>query len=135
MCVQHSVEAALGTDIKAMVGQDWHDLAWRQEGEFALVASEQDSLAFLLSQAMRHLAATDFVAIHAFPIPANCLRHRCSVYKPTPMSLASSMARAPAAIPSSRISGLLVIVRGRQSFSSSYQKAWIFYGDQQCCRN
>ena len=35
--------------------------------------------------------------------PANCLRQRCSVVNPTPMSLASSLALAPAAIPSARI--------------------------------
>ena len=37
-----------------------------------LVAGEQDPLAFLLAQAVGHMAATAFAAIHAFPIPANC---------------------------------------------------------------
>ncbi len=36
----------------ALVGQDWHDLAWRQGGVLGLVAGEQDPLAFLLAQAV-----------------------------------------------------------------------------------
>ncbi|MFZ4804436.1 MAG: ATP-binding protein [Synechococcus lacustris] len=52
-----------------MLGRDWHDLAWQQGGVLGLVAGEQDPLAFLLAQAVGHLAATAFAAIHAFPSP------------------------------------------------------------------
>jgi hypothetical protein len=51
-----------------LVGQDWQDLDWWQGGEFALVSSEQDPLAFLPAQPMGHLAATGYAAVHAFPI-------------------------------------------------------------------
>jgi len=38
-----------------------------------LVAGEQDPSAFLLAQAVHHLAATAFAAIHAFPITGKLL--------------------------------------------------------------
>ena len=60
------------------------------------------------------------------PSPANYLRQRCSVDKPTPMSLASPLARASAVIPSPRILRALAIVRFRQSSPSLPQKTWIF---------
>jgi hypothetical protein len=43
-------------------------LAWRQGGVLGLVAGEQDPLAFLLAQAVGHMAATAFTAINAILI-------------------------------------------------------------------
>jgi|LakMenEpi08Jun12_1017391.scaffolds.fasta_scaffold12731_1 hypothetical protein len=61
--MEYAVEAALGTDVGPSVSKDRHDLAWGQGREFRLVAGEQDSLAFLFAEAMRHQAGTAFTAI------------------------------------------------------------------------
>jgi hypothetical protein len=45
--MEHPVEAALRTDVKATIRQRRHDLFRRECCEFRLVAGEQDSLALL----------------------------------------------------------------------------------------
>jgi hypothetical protein len=97
-----------------MVGQDWHDLAWQQGGVLGLFAGEQDTLAFRLAQAVGHLAATAFAAIHAFPITGEL----------PPTFNGAGTSRNPFL---KDLKGLLAIVRGRQSSPSSPQKAWIFF--------
>jgi len=68
MGMQHSVEAALRADIQASISQDRNDLPRRQRREFRLVAGEQDPLALLVAQAMRHHAVAAFTAITSVPI-------------------------------------------------------------------
>ena len=78
-----------------------------------LVAGEQDPLAFLLAQAVGHLAATAFAAIHAFPITGEL-----------PPSFTGAGTSSNPFLKD--LKGFLAIVRGRQSSPSSPQKAWIF---------
>jgi hypothetical protein len=68
MGMQHAIEAALRTDIQAAIGKDRHDLSRRHGRELRLVAGEQDPLAFLRAQAVRHQAVAAFTAIKAGPI-------------------------------------------------------------------
>ncbi len=84
-----------------------------------LVAGEQDPLAFLLAQAVGHLAATAFAAIHAFPITGEL------PYSFTGAGISSYPFLKD-------LKGLLAIVRGRQSSPSSPQKAWIFFAAYRC---
>ena len=79
-----------------------------------LVAGEQDPLAFLLAQAVGHLAATAFAAIHAFPIAGEL-----------PPSFNGAGTSSNPFLKD--LKGLLAIVRGRQSSPSSPLKAWIFF--------
>ena len=53
--------------MKTTIGQDWNDLPRRQCREFRLVAGEEDSLALLVAQAMRHQAVAAFTAIQSVP--------------------------------------------------------------------
>ena len=53
--------------VDALIGQGRHDLPWRQCREIALVAGEQDPLAFLLAQSVRNQALAAFTAIDAVP--------------------------------------------------------------------
>jgi hypothetical protein len=66
--MEHPVQAALGSDLEAPVRQDRHDLSRRQRCEFRLVAGEQDSLALLTCEAVRHQAVAAFSAILTVPI-------------------------------------------------------------------
>jgi len=68
MVMEHPVRAALGTDVDPSIGKDRHDLPRRQGRELRLVAGEQDPLALLVAQAMRHQAVAAFTAIQAVPI-------------------------------------------------------------------
>jgi hypothetical protein len=52
----------------ALIGQCWHDLPRWQRGVFRLIAGEQDSLAFLLTQAMRNQTRTAFTAVFTVPV-------------------------------------------------------------------
>ena len=62
--VEHPVEAALGTDIKAPIRQHRHDLSWRQRREFGLVTGEEDPLAFFFAEAVRHMAVAALPPVH-----------------------------------------------------------------------
>jgi len=62
--VEHPVEAALGTDVKAPIRQHRHDLPWRQRREFTLVAGEEDPLAFFFAEAVRHIAVAALTPVH-----------------------------------------------------------------------
>jgi hypothetical protein len=78
-------------------------MAWQLGGEFALTATKQDPFSFHLMQAVGHLASTTFASIHTFPITDQLPMPALKVVKAMPMGLASSLARAPATITSSRI--------------------------------
>jgi len=66
--VEHPVEAALGADIQTAIGQCRHDLPRRQRGELPRVASQQDPLPLLLTEAVRHMAVAPLAAVNAVPI-------------------------------------------------------------------
>ena len=68
MGMEHPVEAALRADVDAAIGKDRHDLARRQRRELRLVAGEQDPLALLVREAVRHHAVAAFAAIQTDPI-------------------------------------------------------------------
>ena len=100
------VEAGLGTDIEAPIRQNRHDLTWLQCDEFRLVADEWDPLAFLIAEAVRHMAVAGLTPIHAAivssELPAPTLRRD----KPYPDKQANA-AFAPGATAASRISKAL----------------------------
>ena len=64
MGMQNPVEASLRTDVQALVSQDWNDLPWWQCRKFRLVAGQQDALAFLLAEAVRHMAMATGSALY-----------------------------------------------------------------------
>ena len=66
--VEHAVEAALGGQVLAPVGQGGHDLRRRQRGVLRLVADRQDLLPLLLAEAMGHMANAAFAAVPTVPI-------------------------------------------------------------------
>jgi hypothetical protein len=68
MGMEHAVEAALRADVQPAIGQDRHDLARRQRRELGFVAGEQDPLALLVGEAVRHQAVAAFTAVQAVPI-------------------------------------------------------------------
>jgi hypothetical protein len=68
MGMEHPIEAALRADVEPSVRKDRHNLPGRQGCEFRLEAGEQDPLALLLGEAVRHLAWTAYTAIQAVPI-------------------------------------------------------------------
>jgi hypothetical protein len=71
MDMEDSIEAALRTDVETPVRQDRHNLPARQGCEFWLVVGEQDPLALVLGEAVRHQAGTPFTTIGTFPSAAN----------------------------------------------------------------
>ena len=63
--MEHPVETALGTDVQPPVRQHRHDLTRWQRSEFRLVAGEEDPLAFLFAEAVRHMAVVALTPVHA----------------------------------------------------------------------
>gem|GEM_PF-1497324 len=128
MGVEHPVKTALRADIERTVRKDRHDLSRRQRGEFRLVAGEQDPLAFLVAEAVSHMAMAAFTAIGAVPItcelPPPALQ-RAQAHAQQLGQLTGSGTVGKALI--ENLQGLPAIVRGRQSSPSSPQKAWIFF--------
>ena len=61
--VEHPVEAALGGEEHALIGQVRHDLRRWQRGVLRLVADRQDPLPLLIAQAVRHVARTALAAV------------------------------------------------------------------------
>ena len=61
--VQDPIKAGLRANVVALIGQCWHDLPRWQRGVFRLIAGEQDSLAFHLTQAMRNQTRTALTAV------------------------------------------------------------------------
>lgn len=104
MGVQHAVEAALGTDAEPPMGKNRHDLARRQRRELGFIAGEQDPLALVVSEAVRHKAVAAFTAIHAVPVTLELPPPALQGGETTPSSAATDRPRAPAAQTSSRIS-------------------------------
>ena len=70
---------------------------------------------------MGYLAASALAANHAFPITTELL----------PSFTGAGISSNPFL---NDLMGLLAIFRGRQFSPSTPQKAWIFCGNQQCCR-
>jgi hypothetical protein len=68
MGMEHSVEASLGTDVEAPISQHRHDLSRRQCGEFRLVRSEQDALAFFFAEAVSHVAVAALATVDAIAV-------------------------------------------------------------------
>ena len=68
MGMQNPVEAALRTDIQTPVRENRHDLPWWQRRKFRLVAGQQNPLAFLLAEAVRHMAVAALAAIDAITV-------------------------------------------------------------------
>jgi hypothetical protein len=68
MGVENPVEAALRADMKALVGQDGHDLPRWLGGAFRLVAGEHAPLALHVRETVRNKAVAAITAIQAVPI-------------------------------------------------------------------
>jgi hypothetical protein len=66
--VEHPVEAALGTDVKAPIRQHRHNLTWRQRRKFRFVAGQQDPLAFLLAEAVSHVEVAALATVDAITV-------------------------------------------------------------------
>jgi hypothetical protein len=66
--VEHPVEAALGTDVKAPIRQHRHDLPRRERCEFRLIAGQQDPLAFLLAEAVSHVEVAALATVDAITV-------------------------------------------------------------------
>jgi len=105
--MQHPVEAALRADIQASISQDWHDLPRWLGGLFRLIAGEQDSLTFLVAQAMRHPAVAAFTAIAAVPNTGELSPPALQGGEPHAQHSRHLTGPAPAATAASRISGAL----------------------------
>ena len=69
----------------ALVGQDWHDLAWRQGGVLGLVAREQDWLRFLLAEGWASSLAREPVEIPSSRISRAFWRSSGVVSPPRPL--------------------------------------------------
>ena len=84
MGVEHSVKAALGTDIEAPICQHRHDLSRRQCGEFRLVTSEQDALAFYFAEAVRHMAVAALATVHTVDVTSELAAPKLQRGEPYP---------------------------------------------------
>ena len=122
--VQHPVEAALRTDIQAPVRQHRHDLPGRKRREFRLVAGEQDSLAFLLTEAVSDLAVAALAAIDAITVTRELTAPALQRGEPYPKQ--QGQLTGPGTIGDALVEdaqGLPAVARRRQSSPSSPQKA------------
>jgi hypothetical protein len=68
MGMQNPVEAALRADVDTTIGQNRHDLPGWQRRKFRLVAGQQNPLAFLLTEAVSHVAVAALAAIDAITV-------------------------------------------------------------------
>jgi hypothetical protein len=66
--VEHAVEAALGGNELAQIGQVGHDLGRWQRGVVGLVTDRHDPLPLLVTQPMGHVAGAAFAAVPTVPI-------------------------------------------------------------------
>jgi hypothetical protein len=58
----HLIKAALRSDVQPAVRKYRHNLSWWQRRKFGLVAGEQDPLAFLHTEAVRHMSVAALTA-------------------------------------------------------------------------
>ncbi len=125
--VQHPVETAFRTDIQTTPYQDTHDLHCRQLCDFMFVAAQQDSLAFLLTEAVSHEPAAALATVNAITdtgkLPASALQ------RSEPHAEQQRQSTGPGTVGDALLTDLQalpVIVRRRQSSPSSSLKALIF---------
>ena len=122
--VQHPVKAAFRTDIKPAIGQDRHDLAWRKRCKFRFVASQQDPLAFLLTEPVCHVAAAALAAVDSISVTNKLTAPALQRGEPhTEQQGQSTGSRTIGHALVEDLQGLPAIVRRRQSSPSSPQKA------------
>ena len=122
--MENSVKAAFRTEIKPAIGQDRHDLAWRKRREFRFVASQQDPLAFLLTEAVSHVPAAALATIDTITVSSKLTApalQRRQAHAQKQSQLTSSGTVDDALVED--LQGLPAIVRRRQSSPSSPQKA------------
>jgi hypothetical protein len=122
--VQHPVKAAFRTDIKPAIGEDRHDLAWRKCREFRFVASQQDPLAFLLTEAVSHVPATALAPVNAITVTSKLTAP--ALQRREPHGKQQGQFTSPGTIGHALVKdlqGLPAIVRRGQSSPSSPQKA------------
>jgi hypothetical protein len=124
LSVQHPVKAAFRTDIQTTVCQDRHDLPWRQRCKFRFVASQQDPLAFLLTEAVSHVPAPALTPIDAITVSRELTApalQRGEPHAEQKGQLTGSGTIGDALIED--LQGLPAIVRRRQSSPSFPQRA------------
>jgi hypothetical protein len=122
--MENSVKAAFRADIKPLIGQGWHDLPWRQRREFRLIAGQQDPLAFLLTEAVCHVAVAALAPVDAITVTNKLTApalQRGEPHAEQQGKLTGSGTIGHALIKD--VQGLPAIVRRRQSSPSSPQKA------------
>ena len=136
MGMQNPVEASLRTVdavfsagvVPAPIRQYGHDLPWWQRCKFRLVAGQQDGLAFLLTEAMSHVAVAALATIDTITVtselPAPALQRR-QTHAQQQRQLTGTGTDSDALIED--LQSLLAINRRRQSSASSPQKALIFF--------
>jgi hypothetical protein len=124
MSVQHPVKAAFRTEIKPAIGQDRHDLAWRKRCKFRFVASQQDPLAFFLTEAVSHVSAAALATVDAITVTSKLTAPALQRGEPhTEQQGQSTGSRTIGHALVEDLQGLPAIVRRRQSSPSSPQKA------------
>ena len=87
MGVEHPVKAAFRTDIKPAIGQDRHDLSWRQRREFGLVTGEEDPLAFFFAEAVRHIAMAALTPVHTAAVTSELAAPTLQRSEPYPQQI------------------------------------------------
>jgi hypothetical protein len=124
MSVQDPVKAAFRTEIKPAIGQDRHDLAWRKRCKFRFVASQQDPLAFLLTEAVSHVPAAALATVDAITVTSKLTAPALQRGEPhTKQQGQFTRSRTIGHALVEDLQGLPAIVRRRQSSPSSPQKA------------
>lgn len=128
MGVQHPIKAAFRTDIQPAIGQNGHDLSRRQRREFGLIAGEQDPLAFLLAEAVGHMAAAALATIHTVPITRKLAVPTLQRGEANTQQQGQLSGTSTSGNPLIHDLESLLAVFGRgHSSASSPQKAWIFF--------
>jgi hypothetical protein len=122
--MENSVKAAFRTDIKPAIGQNRHDLPWRQRCKFRLVAGQQDPLAFFFAEAVRHVAVAALATVNAITVASKLTapalqRRQAHAQKQRQLTGSGTIGHALV----KDVQGLPAIVRRGQSSPSSPQKA------------
>lgn len=124
MDVKDALAAAPRTAIQATIREHSHDLAKWQRGEFCLVASEQDPLAFFLAEAVSNVAIAALAPVRTISdtseLPTPALQ-RGEPYAHQDSQLMGTGAISDACIKD--LQSLLAGIAQRQSSPSSPEKA------------
>ena len=121
--MENSVKAALRADIQTLICKCWHDLTWRQCGVLGLDAGQQDPLAFLLTEAVCHVAVAALALVDAITVTRKLTAP--TPQRSEPNAEQQDQLTGPGTIGHTLIEdlqGLPAIVRRRQSSPSSPQK-------------